>query len=194
MMNNITLTIIHPLILGKIKPYQNISLIISCVILLIAFTLSWFDNKILSHIVGYLLVLSGVFIITFILLSLPFFFLKRLEIATITDGFMSIDIDHRPKKIYIQNLRFLLNINSKLLEGREPLAHEISKELSTWGNYIIVPSESSVKNIYIQFIPDKDFLKLLPQLKIKTYKTRSILMNDTTDLLKNFTWMLWGAS
>jgi uncharacterized membrane protein len=77
MMNNITLTLIYPLILGKIKPYQNLSLIISCVILLIAFTLSWFDNKILSNIVGYLLVLSGVLIITFILLSLPFLFLRN---------------------------------------------------------------------------------------------------------------------
>lgn len=193
-MNNISLTLIHPLILGKIKPYQNLSLIISCVILLIAFTLSWFDNKMLSNIIGYLIALSGVLIITFILLSLPFFFVKKLEIATITNGIMSIDIDHKPAEFNTQNLRFLLNIDSKIVGGKEPFTTEIVKDLSTWGNYIVIPSESSIKDIYIQFIPDEDLFKVIPQLKIETCKSRSILMNDTTDLLKKFMWMLWGAS
>jgi homoserine kinase len=80
------------------------------------------------------------------------------------------------------------------LENKKPFNSEIIKDLSTWGNYIVIPSQSSPKDIYIQFIPDEDFLKVLPQLKIKTYKSRSILMNDTTDLLKKFMWMLWGAS
>lgn len=193
-MHNISLNLIQPLILGKIKPYQNLSLIISCVILLIAFTLSWFDNKMISNMVGYLIVLSGVLIITFILLSLPFFFFKRLEIASIKNGVMSIDIDHKPAEFNTQNLRFLLNIDSRLIGGREPLTSEIVKDLLTWGNYIVIPSESSMKDIYIQFIPDEDLFKVLPQLKIETCKSRAILMNDTTDLLKAFMWMLWGAS
>lgn len=192
-MNNISLTLIHPLILGKIKPYQNLSLIISCVILLIAFTLSWVDNKVFSNIIGYLIALSCVLIITFILLSLPFFFFKKLEIATITNGIMSIDIDHKPVEFDTRNLRFLLNIDSKFLGGKEPLAPEIVKDLSTWGNYIVIPL-GSMKDIYIQFIPDEDLFKVIPKLKIETYKSRLILMNDTTDLLKKFMWMLWGAS
>lgn len=193
-MNNLSITLIHPLILGKIKPYQNLSLIISCVILLIAFTLSWFDNKMLSNMAGYLIALSGVLIIAFMLLSLPFFFFKRLEISTITNGVMSIDIDRKPAEFNTQDLRFLVNIDSKLVKGKESLPPEIAKDLSTWGNYIVIPSESSIKDIYIQFIPDEDLFKVLPQLKIETCKSRSILMNDTTDLLKKFMWMLWGAS
>ena len=193
-MNNITLTLIQPSFLGKLKPFQNLSLIITCTLLLIAFTLSWFDSNILSNIAGYLVALSLVPIITFILLSLPFFFFKRLEIATITNRVMSIDINNKPAQFDIQELKFLLNIDSKLLENKEPLNSEIIKDLSTWGNYIVIPCESPLEDIYIQFIPGEDLLKVLPQLKIETKKNSSILMNDTTDLLKKFMWMLWGAS
>ncbi|WP_188627516.1 hypothetical protein [Pedobacter quisquiliarum] len=130
----------------------------------------------------------------FILLSLPFFFFKRLEIATITNGVLSISIDGKPAEFKTQDLILLLNTGSKAVRGNEPLTPELVNELSTWGNYIVITSECSMKNIYIQFIPDEDLFKVLPQLKIETSKSRSILMNDTTDLLKKFMWMLWGAS
>lgn len=193
-MNNISLTLIHPMILGKIKPYQNLALIISCILLLVAFTLAWFDNKVLSNMVGYLIALSGLLLIAFFLLSLPFFFFKRMEIATITNGVMSIDIGHKRADFSIHDIRFLLNCNSELVRADQPLTLNTFKNLSTWGNYIVIPSECSRKNIYIQFMPDEDLFKVLPQLKIETSKSRSILMYDTTDLLKKFIWMLWGAS
>ena len=193
-MNNITLKLIHPLILGKIKLYQNLSLIILCIVLLLAFTLSWFEIKILNYVVGYLLGLSILLIILFILLSLPFLFFKRLEIVKITNGLLSITIDNKPIEFNIDNLRFLLNIEDEILENKRHLNSEIIKGLSTWGNYVVITSKNSHREIYIQFIPDEDFLELLPQLNIETYKSRSILMNDTTDLIKKFMWMLWGAS
>jgi hypothetical protein len=193
-MNNSSLTLIYPVILGKIKPFQNLSLIISCILLLVAFTLAWFDNKVLSNMVGYLIALSGLLLITFFLLSLPFFLFKRLEVATIANGIMSIDIDHKRTDFNTDDIKFLLNCNSELVRDDQPLTLNTFKDLSTWGNYIVIPSDCSRKNIYIQFKPDEDLFKVLPQLKIETSKSRSILMYDTTDLLKKFIWMLWGAS
>lgn len=193
MNDDISLTLIHPLILGKIKPYQNLSLIISGVLLLLAFILSVFDNHILSSVTGYLVVLCVLFIILFILLSLPFFF-KKLEIAMITNEIISIDIDHKPTEFNIKDVKFLLNLDSKFLMVNELLTAETVRSLSTWGNYIVVPSHSSMKDIYVQFIPDEDLLKILPQIKIETNKRRSILMNDTDDMLKSFMGLLWGAS
>lgn len=70
----------------------------------------------------------------------------------------------------------------------------ILKDLSVWGNYIVISSEDTLKDKFIQFIPDEDLLKVLPQLKLEAIKSRSILMNDTTHLFKNFIWMIWGAS
>lgn len=191
-MTNICLTLIHPLILAKIKPYQNLSLIFSSVLLLLCFTLSPINNKILSNIIGHLLALSIVLIILFIILSLPFLIFKRLEIATIKNGIMFTNIDHKPAEFSTQNLRFLLNINRKSSADKEPLTLEMIKNLSTWGNYIVIRSESTQKDIYMQFIPDEDLLKVLPQLKIETYN--GILMNDTIHLTKQFISMLWSTS
>lgn len=192
-MDNIILTLVYPSFLGKIKPYQNFSLIISGLAILLAFTLSWFDNKLVLDIAMYLFLSGIILLIPFILLSLPFL-LKKIEIIAITNGVISIETDHNLTEINIQKLSFLLNVDRKLLENKDPLISEITKDLSAWGNYIIIPAENSLKVTYIQFIPDESFLELLPQLKIETYKSRPILMNDTTDLLKSFMDMLWSAS
>ena len=193
-MNDIILTTIHPSILGKIKPYQNLTLIILCIILLAVFTLSWFDNKVLISIVGGLIVLSGVLMLIFILLSLPFLLFKRLEIAIIRDGILTIYTGNKPSQYDVHNLTFVLNINRRHTENEVPLNPEMADYFLAWGNYIVISSEGVPNDIRIQFIPDKDLYKLVPQINIEIHKSRSILMNDTTDLLKNIIWMLWGAS
>lgn len=121
MINTTNLTLIQPSILGKIKPYQNLSLIILCIILLITLTLSWFENKVLGNIVVYLIVLSCIILTIFILLSLPFLFFKRLQIATITNSFISFEMNHKLVEFNIHNLRFLLNIDEDIFKKKRKM-------------------------------------------------------------------------
>ena len=46
---------------------------------------------------------------------------------------MSIETDHNLTEINIQKLSFLLNVDRKLLENKDPLISEITKDLSAWG-------------------------------------------------------------
>jgi hypothetical protein len=149
-MNNIVLILIYPLMLGKVKPYQNLAFIISCVSCLIIFTLSWFDNDkniALSHTIAFLMVLSCVSIISFVLLSLPFWFSKRTEIATIINGVLFLNIEQKPAKYDLKQVKFLLNIDSNLLDNNN-LYSQTTKNLKTWRNYIVVPSENPLKDMY----------------------------------------------
>ncbi len=132
-MNSITLTLIYPSILGKIKPYQNLSLISLFIVLLGAFILSWFDNKFLSNIFTFLLILSGILLTAFI--SLSFFYLfDRLETATITNDVLSIKVNNKPLEIQLEKLRFVVNIDPKLIENESRLTPEMNTETDTTGN------------------------------------------------------------
>lgn len=193
-MNDTTLILIYPLLLGKIKPYQNLSLITSGVISIIAFIFSWFDNKFLSLITNYLLFASCISITLFIILSLPFLFLEKREIVVITDDIIHLKIDRKPTEFNIQKLEFLFNIDRKDLENKNIPPTELIKSLSVWGNYIVISSEISFKKTYVQFLPNEQLLNELSKIKIKTYRKKSILMYDTTELLRKFIWMIWGAS
>jgi hypothetical protein len=132
-------------------------------------------------------------IISFVLLSLPFWFSKRTEIATMINGVLFLNIEQKPAKYDLKQVKFLLNIDSNLLDNNN-LYSQTAKNLKTWGNYIVVPSENPLKDMYIQFIPDEDIFKVLPQLNIESYKYRPVLMGNTKDLATNLMWMLWGAS
>ncbi|TKC06949.1 hypothetical protein [Pedobacter frigoris] len=77
----------------------------------------------------------------------------------------------------LQEVSFILNIDSKLLEPKEHSVSEMHKRLSDWGNYIIIPSGESSDDRYIQFIPNEDFLRILSELKVQPSRSRSILMS-----------------
>lgn len=192
-MGNIILTLVRPSFLGKIKPYQNLSLIIWGVSLLLIFMLALFNHVFLSKISDHAMLLTVFFFVVFVILSLTFL-LQKTEILTIKDWDGFIEIDKKLIAFDIKKVRFLLNIDIKRWQNQELLKSGLINDLSFWGNYMIIPSENLSKNIYIQFLPDEDFLSMGSELTVEVYKRKFSLMMDTSDMFKSFMRMFWGAS
>ncbi len=183
-MKNFLLTLVYPVFPGRIKFYQNLLLIIAGATLMLSLALSWFDNHQISIAASSLFDIGIVLTIFLIFLSIPFLF-KIIEITPIKNGIISFNQKHTPTKIDIRELHFILNIDRKLFIEGKPTVIE-AKDLTTWGNYIVLPATSSASNTFIPFIPDESFLEIIPQLNFVTYKHSSILMLDTKDFIKNF--------
>lgn len=190
---SVVIVLIYPSLLGKIKPYQNLFLIFFFILLILSITLNLSDNKFISKLTNYLFLLSSLFAIPLIMLSIPFLF-EKTRIATIVNEIIYIDdISGRSYEFKIQSLKFLLSIDKRYIHNNKFLESAAIEPLPIWGNYILITSNNKQKDIYIQFLPDEDFLKILPKLHIEINKTCPILYSSTTQLLKSFISMAWSA-
>lgn len=181
---NVKLNILDCTLQRKLKPIQNLSLII--------FTISWvfifillFSNSRWAAILFYtFIVLSLISIVITIIISL--FFFKKKKIGTLEINQEKIIIDN--KYTYAtKDCYFDLNVDS--LEKQEKANKENIKEFPFWGNFII----QEKNNIKIEFEPNTDFEKIIPYIKINNRK-RPALSMKTTDLFKNLMSLLWAAS
>lgn len=158
----------------KIKPFQNISLIIFCICWLLIFILLLFEKSTFNLIFNILFGLSIFSLLTFLFLSL--FFLKQ----------------NKKGKIYINESFIIFNdieyaLNQCLLDLNLYSTDNINN-LPFWGNYFILPNNNK-----IEFLPDKNLNLISEKINISNAK-RSVLSMKTTDLFKSVMDILWAAS
>lgn len=158
----------------RIKPIQNLSIIIfaTCwgfIFIIIFLRFSW-----VSFLFNILLFISGFAFTLFIILS--FFFLKKNRI-----GIVKVNNDI----IVIGNNRY--KTTECFIDLNMNTANPI-KTLPFWGNYIVLPNNKN-----IEFEPNKDIEKFVGYIKVSNSK-RSALSMKTTDLFNNLMSLLWAAS
>ena len=183
MVESIKLNILDCSFQRKLKPIQNISLIIFTVSWFFIFGLLFFNSRWAAILFYGFIVLSSISIATSIITSLFFFKKKQIGILEISKEKIIIN----NKSIYnTKDCYFDLNIDS--FEKQE-IYNESIKKLPFWGNFLIQEKD----NIKIEFEPNTNFEKVVPYIKIKNTK-RSVLSMKTTDLFNNLMSLLWAAS
>ncbi len=181
-MENIVLNILDCSLQRRLKPIQNISLIIFTVSWVFIFILIFFNTRWASILFYAFIVLSLISAVTAIIISL--FFFKKKKIGTAVVNTKKITINNN---IYdINDWCFDFNIYS--MEEQTTSTQTIEK-LPYWGNYIT--EEKS--NLKIEFEPNKNLENIFPHIKIKNTK-RPALSMKTTDLFNNLMSLLWAAS
>jgi len=182
---NITLTQIRPIYLGKIKPYQNLSILITFFLFILILTLFQIENNFVKELTVILIFLCIGTTAISLLLSLPFIFSQKKDFANISNGVISIEIDHKVLKFNSKDLKFVINIERKNLGTLFSINPNVSKYFSNWGNFIVIPSNGSGEEQYIEFIPNEDIFKIIPQLRIVP-KKKSFLNQNSNEIFENF--------
>jgi len=183
MVETIKLNILDCSFQRKLKPIQNISLIIFTVSWVFIFILLFFSSSWATILFYIFLLLSLISIVISIITSLLFFKKKKTGILEIDKEKVIIN----NKNIYnTKDCYFDLNVDS--FEKHEVYKESI-KKLPFWGNFIIQEKD----NIKIEFEPNINLEKLIPYIKIKNTK-RPALSMKTTDLFNNLMSLLWAAS
>lgn len=163
----------------KIKPSQNLSLIILGLLWLFIVLLLPFNNHITRTIASYLIITSAIPLFSLILLSIPFLFIRKKSTATITKNHVIIDNIH----YNLDEVTILVNIDQIELKKHPD---NLIKKLPKWGNFLIINN-----NVKIEFIPTLS-IKLFKN--IEGYKKRPSLYIKTADLFNVIMSTLWGAS
>lgn len=182
-MEDIKLNILDCSFQRKMKPVQNISLIIFTLSWLFIFVFLFFNNRIVSILFYSIMVISIVSGAIAIVTSL--FFFKRKIIGVIEIYKNKIILEDRE---FNDINDFYLDLN---IEGSKvhTLDEEIIKKLPFWGNFFV----NEKKDLKIEFEPHYELKKIVPHIKIKNTK-RSALSMKTTDLFNNLMSLLWAAS
>lgn len=158
----------------KVKPIQNLSIIIFAICWIFIFILIFIPYSWAVFLFYIFLIISGLSLLLFISLSLFFIRKNRIGVVKINkDIIMVNNSKYRANECFID-----LNVN----------ASESIKKLPFWGNYIVL---SDNKNI--EFEPNKDMEKLVDCISVSNSK-RSALSMKTTDLFNNLMSFLWAAS
>ncbi|MCW3787914.1 hypothetical protein [Plebeiibacterium sediminum] len=164
----------------KFKPFQNLALIILGGLWLIIILLLLIDNYTIRTIASYLILISTIPFLSFVLLSVPFLFIKEKGIAAITKDYLIIN----GQSYNINEVKIFINIeNNKLC--KLPI-QDLVKKTPKWGNFLILNDNSQV-----EFIPSLN-LKLFEN--IIGYEKRPALYVKTADLFDDIMSILWGAS
>lgn len=181
----LSLILVNYNFLRKIKPIQNLSLIIASALWVIILPLLLFENETMARIAGYFVVFSIIPISLFLVLSIPFLFFNKTGTALLEDDKLVID----EKSYDLKKVRLKLNIDqSEWVNTSRSIAQKI-KSLPKWGNYLILNTGKE-----LEFKPTKQLEKFLDSIKISGHEKRSVLMVKTTDLFSNLVSMLWAAS
>lgn len=169
----------------KIKPAQNLSLVIAGILWIIILPLLFLQNESLARIAAYLMIFSILPISSFLLLSIPFLFKKRTGKALFKDNELKINDDFYT----LDQIELTLNIDQHEWSDSSKEIDQKLKSLPKWGNYINVGS-----NKKIEFEPNQDINNILDSANIKGYEKRPALMVKTADLFNNLMSILWAAS
>ncbi len=169
----------------KIKPAQNLSLVIAGILWIIILPLLFLQNESLARIAAYLIIFSILPISSFLLLSVPFLFKKRTGKALLENNELKINGD----SYSLSQIEFTLNIDQHDWADSAKSMDQKLKSLPKWGNYINIGS-----NKKIEFEPNQDVSNLLDSANINGYEKRPALMVKTADLFNSLMSMLWAAS
>ncbi|WP_282160877.1 hypothetical protein [Ulvibacterium marinum] len=178
----VVLNILDCTLQRRIKPIQNISLIIFTLSWVLIFTLLFFDSRLASVLFYFFIAMSMVSAIAAIIFSL--FFFKRKIIGVIKIRGDEITINNKnPRDINDYHLD--LNVEDSKINI---LDKETIKKLPFWGNFFVHKNGSK-----IEFEPSDELKKIATYINIENTK-RPVLSMKTTDLFKNLMNLLWAAS
>jgi hypothetical protein len=193
-MESVTLTLVDYSFHRKVKPYQNLALIITCVLWLIILTLLLFEEKNFAHFITYSIAISFLSLVVFLFLSSIFLFKRKIGQVTISNNQTDIIIGDSKEKIDSKDVMLKLNIDKAEWENKKSNTKELISSLPMWGNFLFLNISDPNKANSLEFEPDERMANVLSQIALTTYEKRPLLLVKTSDLLKNLLWMLWGAS
>ncbi|MBW4970776.1 hypothetical protein KZY98_09930 [Croceibacter atlanticus] len=178
-MNGLEFKILDCSLQRKLKPIQNLSLIVFTVSWLFIFALLFFNENWASILFYVFISLSIVSVAISIIISI--FFFKKKKVGTVIINNKNLIINSN--QIYdSNNWYFDLNINA--IDKNSSI-----EKLPFWGNYIIDKSTNDI----IEFEPNSNLKEAIDYLEVKNSK-RSALSMKTTDLFNNLMSLLWAAS
>lgn len=170
----------------RIKPIQNLSLIVAGILWIFILPLLLLNNQNLSAIASYLILFSIVPFSLFLVMSIPFFFKKKI-------GEVIIDRDKiklNDRSYNLNHIRFELNIDQATwMDTTKSITKKI-KSLPKWGNYIFI----SDKNIQLEFEPSESLEEIVKYSCVGGYEKRPALLFKTSDILNSLLSILWAAS
>lgn len=177
-------------VLRRVKPWQNLALIIFAVCWLIIFILLFVNDKNNSLIVIPFMT-SMVSIGLFLTLSLLTLYKKHVGEVRFVDGQAYIDGISHQFQIPVASVFLQLNIPKALLS--QPLNQsELLRQLPKWGNYLSFSSTSQSFRFEVQ--PSEALLNSVSSVNITGFESNPILLCRTSDLVRNVFQMLWAAS
>lgn len=184
-MNRVALHLVDYTFHRKIKPIQNLSLVVVGVLWIIILPLLFLQNPSLARIAAYLMLFSIMPISIFLILSIPFLFKKRVGKALLQNDGLIINED----SYSLDRIEFKLNMDqSEWADSTKSLDQKL-KSLPKWGNYIYIDSNNE-----FEFEPHRDIHYFINPITVNGYEKRPALMVKTADLFKSIMSMLWAAS
>lgn len=184
-MNRVTLNLVDYSFHRKIKPIQNLSLVITGVLWIIILPLLFLKNPSLSRIAAYLMLFSIMPISIFLILSIPFLFKKKVGKALLKNDRLIINED----SYSLDRVEFKLNIDQPEWTDPTKSLDQKLKSLPKWGNYIYIDSKNE-----FEFEPHRDIHYFTNSITIYGYDKRPALVVKTADLFKSIMSILWAAS
>lgn len=178
-MNDIVLILIDCSLQRRLKPIQNLLLVIFTVSWLFIFILIFFNGNWVSVLFYIFNLLSIVSIIIFIIISFCFLSRKKVGMIIINEKKLIIN----DNEVY-NNDDWYFDLNISITEENFSI-----EKLPFWGNYIVHKNS----NKRIEFEPNIKLKKAIGYLEVKNSK-RSVLETKTTDLFNNLMSLLWAAS
>lgn len=182
-------TILHPLFNWMFTPILNVTLVISGISWLLGLILNFFKNPVIDYLGACALLVAlcttGTFIL-FLIISLIF---KRAGKIVFKGTSISIHNGHWTKS-YRLSTEVYFEINVKNLANKDKAVADL-KEILPYGNFLIL-KENVNRKYEIELTPA--ILNFVAVATVHPYSSRSMFRYKTTDLLKEFAGMIWGAS
>lgn len=184
-MNPITFQLTDYSFLRRIKPIQNICLLIIFNILITYLIIVYFEINFLQNLAAFILLISIILFVLFLLLTISNLYKKKNGLLVLTDNQINISND-----VYeLSNIQFIINIDQTEWLNKSKLIDKKINSLPKWGNYIVL--ESGKK---IEFEPNENLNKIIEKINVEGYHKRPFLLVKTSDLFNSLASTLWAAS
>lgn len=184
-MNQISLDLVDYTFHRKIKPAQNLALVVVGVLWVVILPVLLLQIELLTRLAAYLMLFSILPGSVFLLLSIPFLFKRRTGKALLKDNELTINGVNHP----LDHIEFKLNIHQSDWIDSSKSIHQKLKGLTIWGNYIYTGPDNK-----FEFEPHPNLHSYIDSLNVKGYNKRQALMVKTTDLFDNIMSIIWAAS
>lgn len=183
--DSLTIRLIDCTLHRKIKPTQNLSLILAGATWAIIIPLLFLENQAMARLAGYLILFSIIPIILFSLLSIPFLFRKKVGEAFYDSERLILNREYHD----LSEVKIELSIHQSSWTNKSENTSKKIRKLPFWGNYIILNSGER-----FEFDPNEKFISFVPKNLVSGYQKRSVLLVKTTDLFNNIMSILWATS
>lgn len=170
----------------KLKPIQNLSLIITSILwVLICLLLLIKESPTARTATTYLIIISALFFIIFCFTSLLFLYKPKTGFAFL-DGH-EISIGNKSYKL--EQLSIVLNVEYEQWVNPNKTMNKKIINLPYWNNYLVINNDKK-----FEFEPNIQLLDFLSLVQTNKHKEKSMLMCRTSHLLKDLLSILWASS